>query len=514
MGSDAGLARVTVAAPADVDRFRDLVAARFGLQFEDFKVDHVTEVLERRSDANAVAVARYLDLLESRATTAELRQLARELTVGESYFFRNDEQFRALREVALPERMRARAMTRTLRILSAGCATGEEAYSIAIAIRELVGENSGWTFDIVAADVNPAVLEKARKGRYSPWSLRGTGDETRRRWFHERGRELELDQSIRAMVRFEERNLTHPDPQFWAPETFDVVFCRNMLMYLTPSAAQSVVDRIAASIARDGFLFLGHAETLRGVSRDFQLLHTHGTFYYRKREGGPDPSRLAERADVRVWDTSASWIETITRSAERVRELTERASLGQESGPGSGSTANRQPPTATLWNVTAAVDMLRRERYGDALALIDELPAGARRDPDVLILRGVLLTHHGELTEAEEVCRQLLSIDDLHAGAHYVMALCREGAGDRAGAADHDQTSAYLDPTFAAPRLHLGLLARRSGDRDAARRELTEALVLLEREDASRLLLFGGGFSREALIALCRAELARCGGPA
>jgi len=90
--------------------------------------------------------------------------------------------------------------------------------------------------------------------------------------------------------------------------------------------------------------------------------------------------------------------------------------------------------------------------------------------------------------------------------------LCREGAGDGPGATEHDQVATYLDPAFAMPRFHLGLLARRSGHHEAARRELALALSLLRREDASRILLFGGGFGRGALVALCRAELVACGG--
>ena len=100
----------------------------------------------------------------------------------------------------------------------------------------------------------------------------------------------------------------------------------------------------------------------------------------------------------------------------------------------------------------------------------------------------------------------------MNAGAHYLLALCREGAGDSSAAAERDQVATYLDPAFAMPRLHLGLLARRKGDRERAREELGQALLLLQREDASRLLLFGGGFGREALSALCRAEILACGG--
>jgi chemotaxis protein methyltransferase CheR len=124
----------------------------------------------------------------------------------------------------------------------------------------------------------------------------------------------------------------------------------------------------------------------------------------------------------------------------------------------------------------------------------------------------VLLTHCGQLSAAEGVSAQLLERDELNAGAHYLLALCRESAGDRQGAHDHDRTAIHLDPSFAMPRLHLGLMARRVGDTEGARRELGDALLLLKREDDSRLLLFGGGFGREALIALCRGELLSAGG--
>jgi chemotaxis protein methyltransferase CheR len=162
-------------------------------------------------------------------------------------------------------------------------------------------------------------------------------------------------------------------------------------------------------------------------------------------------------------------------------------------------------------DLAAALDLLEQERYADALDHVGALPSGTARDPDALLLRAVLLTHSGRLEEAEDACARLLAIDELNAGAHYALALCREARGDRQGALDHDQVAVYLDRSFAMPRLHLGLVARKRGDLDLARRELGQALVLLQREDAARLLLFGGGFGREALLSLCRAELAGCG---
>jgi chemotaxis protein methyltransferase CheR len=139
------------------------------------------------------------------------------------------------------------------------------------------------------------------------------------------------------------------------------------------------------------------------------------------------------------------------------------------------------------------------------------MPAETRDHPDALLFAAVLLTNHGRIVEAERACEKLLESDDLNAGAHYLKALCREHAGDHPGALEHDRIAGHLDPTFSMPHLHAGLLAKRLDDSSGIRRELTRALLLLAREDASRLVLFGGGFSRDALTALCRTELARVG---
>jgi len=139
------------------------------------------------------------------------------------------------------------------------------------------------------------------------------------------------------------------------------------------------------------------------------------------------------------------------------------------------------------------------------------MPASSSSDADAVLLRAALLTHCGRLEAAELACSELLALDGLSAGAHYLRGLCRERQADSHAAIEHAQTACYLDPAFAMPHLHLGLMARRMGDRSTAQRELTQAALLLQREDASRLLLFGGGFSREGLAALCRSELDRLG---
>lgn len=494
-----------------VDRFRELVARHLGLQFDDGKLPFVAEVLDRRAAASSLGVVGYLASL-SNPSASELDALAEDLTVNETYFFRYPNQFAALADVVVPARMLAREPRRKLNVLSAACASGEEPYSLAIALRAAVGDPA-WDISIRAVDVNPAVLRRAAAGRYTTWSLRETPPEIQREWFHAEGRELVLDDRARRLVQFEQRNLLTDDPDLWTPAAYDVIFCRNVLMYFSPAATEHVVARLERSLAPGGYLFLGHAETLRGVSQGFFLRHTHETFYYQRRGGAemqttssraashPSSSPLPGSALAEIVDGAEHWVDAIQRAAERIRQLT----------PAHADPSVRAPRERRI-AVEHALHLLREERFDDAIGSLDTLPNEEANDPEVLLLRAVVLTQTGRFAEAEAVCRRVLALDELDAGAHYVTALCREGAGDPAGAVEHDQIAVYLDPMFAMPRLHLGLLARRNGDRESARRELETALLLFQREDAARLLLFGGGFQRDTLIALCRAELASARG--
>jgi chemotaxis protein methyltransferase CheR len=491
----------------DLERFRGAIIQQMGLQFDDAKLGFLGEVLQRRLDKLGRSGNVYLRGLEQQPSRGEITALAEELTVGETYFFRNNEQFRALAEVALPERMGVGRASRVLRLLSAGCASGEEAYSMAIVVRETIADPS-WEVSIRAVDLNPAVLERAARARYSAWALRETPLDIQRKWFRSDAREMALEQTVRAAVKFDTANLASDDPTLWQQAAYDVIFCRNVLIYFAPEQIRAVIARIAHSLAPGGFLFLGHAETLRGVSDGFHLRHTHETFYYERKEGADPtygrPIRIVPRgipAAAPIAACNGAWVDTIRQATERVAAL---VPVQTSASPSCGQPTPR-------WDVAPALVLLRKERFGEALDYVRAGP-GSDRDPDVLLLEATLLAHSGQLVAAEEACRRLLLVDELNAGAHYVLALCREHSGHQDRAGEHDRVAAYLDPTFAMPRLHLGLLGRRAGDRDAARRELGQALILLKREDSSRLLLFGGGFNREALIALCESALQECGG--
>ncbi|MEX2206390.1 MAG: CheR family methyltransferase [Myxococcota bacterium] len=492
----------------EVERFRTAIARELGLQFEDARLSLLENLLDRRALARGCDRSSYLAGLESGAPREERAALAQELTVPETYLFRHIDQFHAFRDVALPELLLAPRAAGRVRVLSAGCASGDEAYSVAILLREAGAEPSPQVF-VRGVDVNPAVLERAHRARFGSWALRETPPEVQRRWFREEGRELVLDASVRRLVSFDERNLVADDAELWGEGRYDVVFLRNVSMYFTPDHARGVVARIARALVAGGYLFLGHAETLRGLSHDFSLRQHHGAFFYQRKqaelqpftEPSADAAALCAASEGVAPEAGPGRADASRRASQRIR--TPRAD--DESGAPAGAARRVAPELA------ATLDLLGRERFGQALDSLQQLSSDASQQPDPLLLQAVLLAQSGDLSRAEKVCRELLELDELNAGAHYALALCHEGAGERRGAAAHDRAAIYLDPAFSMPRLHLGLLARRAGDVAGARRELVQALVLLEREDASRVLLFGGGFRREALIALCRAELAICG---
>ncbi len=490
----------------DAMRFRDLVAARLGLHFDDTKLLNLATLLGARCGGDST---RYLAALGTMpAQAGELYQLAAALTVTETYFYRAIDQIRAFAEFALPARLALLDGQAPIRVLSAGCASGEEPYTMAMAAREAAPQ-CAQQLVLTAIDANPAMLDKARRARYGRWAMRDLPEATRARWFRADGDSFVLDESICKAVSFSQRNLAQEDAVFWGESTLDIVFCRNVLMYFTPAQAQAAVARIARALVPGGFLFLGHAETLRGLSTDFHLCHTHETFYYQRKPVLGQSEEAPPLADL-GWKPrpgapapgDTGWIDAIGSAARRIDALAAAA-------PRAAAAA----PAAATPDLQHALASLHSEQFAHSLDLIERLPAQFAADPDVLLLKAATLCQSGAAAAAETVCQQLLGLEEFNAGAHYVLALCREQHGDIHGARTHYQSAAYLDPGFALARLRLGLLERRQSRLEAARRELDQALRLLQQEEASRLLLFGGGFTRETLIGLCRAELAAFGVP-
>lgn len=495
----------TDAGPGDADllRFAELIEKHLGLQFDGPALKELRVILHERMRATRCArFDAYLQHVEAAGSMrAEVRELARKLTIGETYFFRSPEQFTAFSEVAIPALMRT-GRARHLQILSAGCSTGEEPYTLAITLREL-GAAAPAEASILGVDLNPESIAKARLGRYSAWAMRATPADCVQRYFRYDRNQFVLDEAVRTMVRFEERNLAIEDHAFWPPGRFDVIFCRNMIMYLSARVLIAVVERFVRALKPDGFLFLGHAEPLRGVSQAFHVRHSKGAFYYvLRREEDPAPAPHEPAA--------GSILAALAIGARSANPSSGPAALAPEAAEAPLAQGSCAGPRAGLG---LGVALKEAERFDEALLALEALAPADRGDPDVLLLKASILLELGQVELAAQVCGALLAIDDLNASAHYVTALCHEQHGRRAAAVESYRVAVYSDRAFAMPHLRLGLLFRRAVDVRSARRELATAAVLFAHEDAARILLFGGGFSRSALIDLCAAELRLCEEP-
>jgi chemotaxis protein methyltransferase CheR len=499
-----------------LSRFRAAIAHGLGLTVEETRLGALGELLLSRARAQRLSVPGYLERLESRLDGEEIRLLAGELTVGETYFFRNREQFEALRSIVISEFLPPGGQGP--RVLSAGCSSGEEPYSLAMLLRELLPERE---LVVSALDVNASVLARAREGRYSAWSLREMPDGSASRWLSTVGKTHVVADVIRRSVAFVNGNLCNDDAELFRPRAYDVIFCRNVLMYFTAEQRRGALERLTRCLVPGGYLFLGSAETLRGESHDYHLCHTHGAFYYRRKTeaelaaaAAPSsvPARLGFLGDACAQGAGEpevvdNWVDDISRAAARIAALAERA----PSEPGRARAGTSGAASWARSDFRAPLELMHEERFGHALEHVRASPAHASRDPDALLLETVLLASNGKLGEAERCAQRLLELDELNAGAHYVLALCAAGGGKLDEAARNDRIAIYLDPAFAMPHLHLGLMLRKTGDASAANKELAQAQTLLEREDSARILLFGGGFGRSALLALCAAELVAAG---
>jgi chemotaxis protein methyltransferase CheR len=502
---------LTAITKVEIDRFASAITGRLGLALDiERGAAGISATLRDRLHATASSsVSEYL----ARLTPAEVGALAERLTVGETYFFRYREQFEALADV-LPGLVERRGGARPLRILSAACSSGEEAGTIAIVARSALPHEIASASTILGVDVNPAAIRRAKRGRYSEWALRDTPEPVRARWFRPRGKEVELDGEARALLSFVEKNLADPDDELWRPEAYDVVFCRNALMYFAEDAAFAVIARIARALAPGGLLFLGPTETHLARADNLSVRRARGAFYHervtrarRATPAAPPSPEPGPSAPVLLAPAPPdTWAEEISRAAERIAALLPPATA--PSAPADPAPSSRRLGARVPIDLSRALDLLREDRIAEAL---EALPPDSNEDPEALLLVGVLLSSSGDVAGAERAGHAVLALDPLHAGARCLLALCREHEGDVDGAVEHDRVAVYLEPRFGMPHLHLGLLARRRGDQAEAARELSLAAALLAEDDADRILLFGGGLHREALIDRCRAELRASG---
>lgn len=461
------------------DRLKQQVIARTGHFYYEDKEDLLWErVRKRLVSTRASDLHGYLQRLEDDDRgPEEWAALEAELTIGETYFFRYPEQFQALRETILPDILEAAAESRRLRIWSAGCATGAEAYSVAILLREVLGEQlASWHVSILGTDINDTFLAQAREARFGRWALRSLDAAQRSAWFTRDGDEWRLKSEHRAMVRFQRGNLLDllgPAPPLELAD-FDLILCRNVLIYFHPTRMAEVASALVDRLQPHGWLLVGHAEPNPEFGRFAQAVSLPGTAAYRRLDGEPLPQ------------ARQTWSPQAETAAELVIPPTvwgpaAPAAPGPISPPRAPIEAEAPPPSRT----------------------------GAGHGPDAAAVRDEVrqLADLGDFHAAELKCRAALDLWPEDAGLQFYAGLVAQALGRLGAAEDALRRAAYLDGGFILALYHLGLVRLARGRAEAGRKAVAAAAQLAGTLAVSERLREGAGLTAGELRELARVQL-------
>ena len=410
----------------------DFVADRLGLSFPpDRWADLERGILSAAPEFDFTSTGEFTRwLLSSTLSRSQIEILASHLTVGETYFYRDSKAFKALEERILPELIRAREKSeKRLRIWSAGCCTGEEAYTIAIVVNRVIPVLSEWNLTILATDINPRFLRKASKGLYGEWAFRGCPAWMRDGYFTRMGDGLSrLSPDIMGMVHFAYVNLaedTYPS-LVNGTNAMDIIFCRNVLMYFTWDRMRRVANNFHQALLDGGWLFVSPSEASQVLFRNLIMETGDGTILYRKEDGWSRPVEVPPEVEAPAPVEAPSW--------------------------GAMPESTRETP-------------------------LPPAPQPKVEEPMALLARAY--ANQGKLAEAREWCGKAIVLDRLDPGLHYLRAMILQEQGQVDEAVVSLNRALYLDQNFALAHFSLGNLARMKGNQKDAVRHFKVALSIL-----------------------------------
>jgi chemotaxis protein methyltransferase CheR len=268
------------------ETWRKYIYDSTGIYFQDNKKYLLESRLQKRiTHLNLASFEAYLDYVKFNPSgSAEIKYLYEAITINETFFFRNQPQLDALVTTILPEVISSKEKLgkNKIRIWSAASSSGEEAYSIAMMINDLVKPKyPNFEFEIVGTDISNAVVDVARRASYKEYSVRNTPPYYLKKYFKVNGTSFDLDPKIKSMAYFKLLNL-YDDLSMRTMINFDVIFCANVLIYFDQSSKIKVINHLYNSLYKGGYLFIGYSETLHGISKAFKLTSFPKTIGYKK----------------------------------------------------------------------------------------------------------------------------------------------------------------------------------------------------------------------------------------
>ncbi|WP_346355946.1 CheR family methyltransferase [Azotosporobacter soli] len=478
----------------DLERIGQCINQRYGLEFCHRQLDLLGEAVEKRCKANgSCTLAQYQDLLQREEESLQLIQL---LAVHETYFFREAAQFDVMRQHVM-QRIAQEKERPLLRFLSAGCSTGEEAYSIAMALLDIAGVGAEWDFEVIGVDVDPAAIRKAQLGNYGPYSFRGCSMALRSRYFKPLGSDrFVINETIKEKVRFEVLNLFEPDYPEWLKK-IDVVFYRNVSIYFSKLQRAQLFNRLSGLLASAGCLFVSCTETLYHDTQQMELVNSGDVFYYRKKDATKlSPAKEKEALRARPCRTrpkrpeeSVKWISKplLPERHEAVKRI-ERL---------------HADPLATV------LEMLKDKQYDEAIASLDRWISCEPLCTKAYTLKANVLLNRQCIEEAEELCHTVLVMDVFCLEAYLLLGMAAKIAGKCEEAIQRFKKAVYVSPECWLAHFFLAQLYQLRKEDAYARREYQVVMRILEQGGFAEhgLSFFLLAVQLDDLIRLCRHQI-------
>ncbi|HBA88565.1 MAG TPA: chemotaxis protein CheR [Geobacter sp.] len=504
----------SILADTDLEKLSAIIAEQMGLLFPPSK----WKTLEQ-SCCNAARELGFKDVQEcvSRFTSPPpskelIEAMACYLTIGETYFLREVRCFEILEQQIIPEILKKRqGGEQRLRIWSAGCATGEEPYSIAILLHRMRDSLRGWDISILATDINPHALRKAREGIYTSWSFRASPPWFKESFFRQAGdKQYELLPHIKEMVKFSNINLVEDCFPSLVTDTnaIDVIFCRNVLMYFAPQLAARVVERFRRCLFDDGWLFVSPCETSNPFLAEFDQVSFPDAILYRKsndRLRSNEPENR-EKSGPENWRNHAPIQEnSLIPKASPVPRFPH--SPLQKLAPAPPLSDSPIQEVASPYH--KALTLYERGAYGEAVEMVTEQLLQDKNNTHALALLCRIHANEGRLSEALLASDRALAADKLSAGLHYLRAVILQEQGMDDEAVASLKKALYLDQDLVLAHFTLANLEQRKGKIKESQRHFNNALSLLDRYRPDDVIPESDGMFAERLKEIIRASTAK-----
>ncbi|MBC8458698.1 MAG: chemotaxis protein CheR [Deltaproteobacteria bacterium] len=462
-----------------LEQFSKFVAERIGLHFPKER----WRDLERgiRSAAKELGFQETESFLQhvlsSPLPRNQLEILASNLTVGETYFYRDKKAFEALEEHILPELLHSlRGKERRLRIWSAGCCTGEEPYSLAILLSKVIADLKDWNITILATDINPRFLKKASLATYSEWSFRDAPQWLKEKYLTRvKDGHFEIVYPIKKMVTFSHLNLAEDVYPSLLNNTnaMDIIFCRNVLMYFTPEQTKKVIQNLYNSLADGGWLIVSSIENSSVLYPQFTTVNFHGLTVYRKNLSSQPVYSVADfgtRIDLKL-DTLNLKLAPAEPEPVFTSHLEPLASLEAEV---------IKPAVVQPIAYEEALALYREGLYTEVTERLLGVLSKNGADSKATSLLARAYANQGKLIEALEWCEKAVVDDKLNPGLYYLQATILEEQGAMEAAVASLKRALYLYQDFVLVHFALGSLSMRQRKLKQADKHFENAISLLK----------------------------------